>query len=216
VYLGRVRPAEFSRHTRALTHFDRTASFCPTAYENRVRTVNNWYWFGISEVEQNFMKKAEFKDVTGFRGEKIVELCLTDYQAFSKPLFRPGFLEGKWPAIDFYVELPAVRGKRLYFFVQAKATTSALAVHSSSLSISTKEKDIARLLQIPGPTYILGVHEPSKRVFVRSVHVGTPVKAITRIPLAYELTSANLRALHDEVRTYWMSHTHKPTSSRFA
>jgi len=181
-----------------------------------LRIVDNWDWLGILEDEQHSMKKAELRDVTGFRGEKIVELCLTDYQAFSKPLFRPGFLEGKWPAIDFYVELTSVRGKRLYFFVQAKATTSALGVHSSCLSISTKKKDIDRLLRIPGPTYILGVHEPSKRVFVRSVHAGIPVRAITRIPLAYELTSANLRALHDEVRTYWDSHTHKPTFSRFA
>ncbi len=162
------------------------------------------------------MKKAELRDVTGFRGEKIVELCLTDYQAFPRPLFRPGFLEGKWPAIDSYVELTSVRGKRLYFFVQAKATRSASAIHSSGLRISTKQKDIDRLLRIPGPTYILGVHEPSKRVFVRSVHAGIPVRAITRIPLAYELTSANLRALHDEVRTYWDSHTHKPNFSRFA
>jgi Domain of unknown function (DUF4365) len=162
------------------------------------------------------MKQAELRDITGRRGENIVELCLTDYKAFSKPLFRPGFLEGKWPAIDFYVELTSVRGKRLYFFVQAKATSSTLAISSSSLSISTKKKDIDRLLQIPGPTYILGVHEPSKRVFVQSIHAGIPVKAISRIPLAYELTSANLRALHDEVRTYWKSHTHKPTFSRFA
>ena len=162
------------------------------------------------------MKKAELRDVTGFRGEKIVELCLTDYQAFAEPLFRPGFLDRKWPAIDFYVELTSVRGKRLYFFVQAKATRSALAATSSSLSISTKKKDIDHLLQIPGPTYILAVQEPSKRVFVRSVHAGTPVRAITRIPLAYELTSANLRALYDEVRNYWDSHTHKPNSSRFA
>lgn len=43
-------------------------------------------------------------------------------------------------------------------------------------------------LQIPAPTYILGVHEPSKRVFIRSVHDGVAVKAITRIPIAYELT----------------------------
>lgn len=161
------------------------------------------------------MKKAELRDVTGFRGEKIVELCLTDYQAFPEPLFRPGFLEGKWPAIDFYVELTSVRGKRLYFFVQAKATTSVLGIHSSALTISTNKRDIDRLLQIPGPTYILGVHEPSQRVFVRSVHEGIPVRAITRIPLAYELTSANLRVLHDEVQTYWDSHIHKPTFSRF-
>jgi hypothetical protein len=162
------------------------------------------------------MKKAELRDVTGFRGEKIVELCLTDYRAFPRPLFRPGFLEGKWPAIDCYVELTSVRGKGLYFFVQAKATTSALSVCSSSLMISTRRKDIDRLSRIPAPTYILGVHEPSKRVFVRSVHAGIPVRAITRIPLAYELTSVNLRALHEEVRAYWASQSHKPTFSRFA
>ncbi len=159
---------------------------------------------------------SELREITGFRGEKIVELCLTDYQAFSQPLFRPGFLGDKWPAIDLYVELTAVRGKRLYFFGQAKATTSPLTVRSINLSISTKKKDIDHLLRIPGPTYILGVHEPSKRVFVRSVHTGIPVKAITRIPLAYELTGANLQKLHEEVRNYWSTTDHKPTSSVFA
>jgi hypothetical protein len=159
---------------------------------------------------------SELRDVTGFRGEKIVELCLTDYQAFPKPLFRPGFLGDKWPAIDFYVELTAVRGKRLYFFGQVKATTSILTARSTNLHISTKIKDIDRLLQIPGPTYIFGVHEPSKRVFVRSVHTGIPAKAITQIPLAYELTSVNLQKLHDEVRNYWSTTNHKPTFSVFA
>lgn len=159
---------------------------------------------------------TELNDVTGFRGEKIVELCLTDYSDFPKPLFRPGFLGDKWPAIDFYVELTAVRGRRLYFFVQAKSTTSTLNEHSVNLSISTKKKDIDRLLRVPGPTYVLGVHEPSKRVFIRSVHTGIPVKAITRIPISYELTSANLRRLHEEVRSYWLTTDHKPKTSVFS
>ena len=159
---------------------------------------------------------TELNDITGFRGEKIVELCLTDYSDFPKPLFRPGFLGDKWPAIDFYVELTAVRGKRLYFFVQAKATTSILTEHSTNLSVSTKKKDIDRLLRIPGPTYLLGIHEPSKRVFIRSIHTGTPVKAITRIPLIYELTGVNLIKLHEEVRNYWLTTDHKPTSSVFS
>jgi hypothetical protein len=157
---------------------------------------------------------SELNDVTGFRGEKIVELCLTDYQAFTKPLFRPGFLGEKWPSIDFYVELVAVPGKRLYFFAQAKATRSALTARF--LNISTKKRDIDRLLRIPGPTYLLGVHEPTKKVFVRSIHTGIPVRAITRIPRLYELTSANLQTLHREVRDYWATTGHKPTSSAFA
>mgnify|MGYP001031016725 CR=1 FL=1 len=159
---------------------------------------------------------AKLREVTGWRGEKIIELLLTDRLDFPEPLFRPGFLGDKWPAIDFYVELTAVRGKRPYFFVQAKATTSELTERSTNIKISSKKKDIDRLLRIPGPTYIFGVHEPSQRVFFRSVHTGISVKAITRIPVSYELTSINLQKLHDEVRDYWKTTNHKPTSSIFA
>jgi hypothetical protein len=156
------------------------------------------------------------RDVTGFRGEKIVELCLTDYSAFAKPLFRPAFLGDKWPAVDFYVELNCIRGRRPYFLIQAKATSSKLSAGATSLRISSTKNDVARLLQIPGPTYILGVHEPSRRVFVKSVHTGIARRGISRIQLSHELTSANLRRLHDEVRNFWRSTAHKPSTSVFA
>ena len=74
---------------------------------------------------------------------------------------------------------------------------------------------MARLLQIPGPTYILGVHEPSRRVFAKSVHAGIAAKAITRIQLTNELTNANLLRLYDEVLAYWRAAGHKPTNSVF-
>ncbi len=159
---------------------------------------------------------TDLQDVIGSRGEKIVHLCLTDYREFAKPLFRPGFLGDKWPAIDFYVELTTVRGKRLYFFAQVKSTSSSLTPESTHLSISTKRKDIDALLRIPGPTYIFGVHEPSKRVFARSIHHGNPVRAVTRIPVAHELMGANLEALHREVREFWSANNHKPGSSVFS
>jgi len=155
----------------------------------------------------------QLTDITGFRGEKILELRLTDYTHFPEPLFRPGFLGDKWPSIDFYVELKAVADRKPYFFAQAKATTAKL---SGNLSISTEKKDIQRLLQIPGPTYIFGIHEPSQRVFVRSVHAGIPVKAITRIPLSHELTISKLRTLYDEVREFWGTDGYKPRFSAFA
>ncbi len=169
----------------------------------------------IVRRKKDLQMTTQLRDVTGFRGEKLAELALTDYSAFTKPLFQPGFLGDKWPAIDFYVELTAVRGRRPYFFVQIKATQSELSNRSTNLSVSTKKSDIRRLLRIPGPTYIIGVHEPSKRVFIRSVHTGVPEKAITRIPVAYELSSANLRTLHNEVRDFWSSTSHKPTTSQF-
>src|SRR3954470_8919782 len=95
---------------------------------------------------------AVLQDVTRFRGEKIVELCLTEYSAFARPLFRPGFLGDKWPAIDFYVELNGVRGRRPYFLIQAKATSARLSPRATSLRISATRDDVGRLLQIPGPT----------------------------------------------------------------
>jgi hypothetical protein len=159
---------------------------------------------------------ARLRDVTGFRGEKIVELCLTDYAAFARPLFRPGFLGDKWPAIDFYVELNDVRGRRPYFLVQTKATSATLRPHDTSLRISSTRRDVRRLLQIPGPTHVLGVHEPSRRVFAKSVHKGIDPGAITRIQLRNELTASNLRLLYDEVRDYWQSTQHKPSASVFS
>ncbi len=159
---------------------------------------------------------TDLSEVRGFRGERIIELCLTEYGSNERPLFRPGFLGDKWPAIDFYIELKEVAGKRLYFFAQAKATGASLEDASDHLSVIVRKADVDRLLQVPGPTYILGVHEPSKRVFVRSVHEGVPVRAITRIPLSHELTRANLLALHQEVREFWFAAKNKPSTSVFA
>ncbi|MBI4902576.1 MAG: hypothetical protein HY820_03010 [Acidobacteria bacterium] len=139
---------------------------------------------------------------------------MTDYADFPSPLFSPTHLGEKWPAVDYCVELTTLPGKRPFFFVQAKAT-AATAPHNS-LRISSTREDVARLLEIPAPTYILGVHEPSKRVFIRSVHDGVAVKAITQIPATHELTSSNLKMLHDEVVRFWKGRRHKPTKSVFA
>src|SRR5205814_10219828 len=117
------------------------------------------------------------QDVTGFRGEKIVGLRLTDYSQFARPLFRPGFLGDKWPAVDFYVELNDVSGRRPYFLAQVKSTASRLGPKATTLRISSTRDDVARLLELPGPTYILGVHEPTQRVFAKSVHSGIAARA---------------------------------------
>jgi hypothetical protein len=156
------------------------------------------------------------QDVTGFRGEKIVELCLTHYEPFGRPLFQPGFLGDKWPAIDFFVQLEGDEAHRPYFFVQAKSTKVPLHKDASRLRIHAQRTDVAKLLGIPGPTYIFGVHEPTKRVFARSIHLGFTPTATLSIPLSHELTERNLLALQTEVREFWRSTVFKPQSSVFA
>ncbi len=145
-----------------------------------------------------------------------MEICLTDFREYSRPLFRPGFLGDKWPAIDYYVELRNVRGATPYFFAQVKTTPAILARGAQSIRIAVKERDVARLRAIPGPTYVLAVHEPSQRVFVRSVFRQTPVHGMNRIPTSHELTPARLRVLYDEVRGFWKSAGYKPETSVFA
>jgi len=87
---------------------------------------------------------AELSEITGSRGEAILELSLTEYKDFVSPLFRPGFLGDKWPTIDFYVELRNIKGRTPYFFAQAKSSSGALLSKSKSLRISSRRIDIAR------------------------------------------------------------------------
>lgn len=158
----------------------------------------------------------QLNDVTGFRGEKIVELCLTNYKDFKEPLFHPGFLGDKWPTIDFYVELTNVNKWRPYFFGQTKSTRASLSPRAKTLKVRMDYEDIIRLKKIPGPTYIFGVHEPSMRVYIRAIHRRTPNKTVTTIPLSNELTSKNLQILYREVKNHWNNTNSKPNKSVFS
>jgi hypothetical protein len=159
--------------------------------------------------------QSTITDVVGSRGEKILDLCLTDLRAFNRPLFRPAFLGDKWPTIDFYVELPGLKSSRPYFFVQVKTTQNVLLGGITELHITASKRDVERLRQIPGPTYVAGVHEPTGRVFLQSVHANTPTVSICKIQASNELTAANLKILRKEVMQFWRSTTSKPSSSNF-
>ena len=157
------------------------------------------------------------REMIGSRGETIARLRLTNYERFVEPLFRPAFLGDKWEATDLLVELRGVSGSRSYFLAQVKSTAAALAPSARSLAVSATRRDVSRLLAIPGPTYLIGVHEPSERAFVRAVHAATPARGIARIPTAYELTWENLQRLHAEVVDFWSAlPVPKPTASEFA
>ncbi len=160
-------------------------------------------------------RRTVLRDVVGFRGEKKLELCLTNYQPYKLPLFKPGFLGDKWPVIDFYVELLGLRKHRLFFLAQSKATAKRLAPNDTHIQISSKRSDVHGLMKLPGPTYMFAVHEPSGRVFVQCVHARTPIKAITRIAVANELTPPRLKNLHDEVKSFWKSSAYKPATTVF-
>jgi len=155
------------------------------------------------------------KDLVGYRGEKLFELAISEYSMFPRPLFRPGFLGEKWPAIDFYVELLGVRSRTPFFFVQVKSTANAIPNGAAHLDVSLPPGKREFLFRVPGPTYLAGVHEPSKRTFILSINARS-AQGVYRIPLQHELTPVNLRLLYEEVKAFWQSHTYKPQNSHFA
>ena len=153
-------------------------------------------------------------DLVGRRGELVFEERITDYRAFAGPLFRPAFLGDKWPAIDYYVELLEVRGVTPFFFAQVKTTASDLPAAAAHLEVRVGKRNLKRLYERPGPTYLVGVHEPTRRAFALCVHL-RPMQDVYRIPVACELTPENLAILHREVSSFWALHPGKPAVSFF-
>lgn len=152
-------------------------------------------------------------NVTGGRGEKIFELAITDYRQFPAPLFRPAFLGEKWENLDFYVELLGIPDAQPFFFVQVKTSTSTIRIGASKFKIGMTKTDCEGLYRIPAPTYLIGVHEPTQKAYILSIH-DKPIKGVYSIPLKHELTPNNLKILHEEVREFWKSSS-KPTRSHF-
>jgi hypothetical protein len=149
----------------------------------------------------------------GDRGESIFELAITEYSQFRRPLFRPAFLGEKWPAIDYLVELTGVKGMTPIFFVQVKSTATAIAANRLQVALPPKKR--RPLVRIPGPTYLVGVHEPMKRAFIRAVYDNSG-QGVYAIPVTHELTPVNLRVLYDEVKAFWKQQDFKPQNSAFA
>jgi len=123
-----------------------------------------------SSTESLLRSSGALGNVIGDRGEIVFELAITDYSQFRFPLFRPAFLGAKWPTIDYYVELLGVPNGSPFFFAQIKTTREPLSQNALVLEIKVERAKCARLFRIPGPTYLIGVHEPTQRAFIRSVH----------------------------------------------
>ncbi len=151
-------------------------------------------------------------DIIGDRGEIIFELAVTHYQTFGYPLFKPVFLGEKWPAIDYYVQLLRTEEITPFFFVQIKSTHND--INDETLSISLTKEQSGNLFKMTAPTYLVGIHEPTQRAFIRSVHT-KPAQGIYKIPLKYELTPKNLKILHQEVYDFWKNTIYKPFTSAF-
>jgi Domain of unknown function (DUF4365) len=152
--------------------------------------------------------------VLGRRGEALFFLAISDYKPFADPLFDATFLGETWPAVDYLVTLYGVRSLSPFFFAQVKTTSEVKALNAAALRIKLSKSKAQALLNLPGPTYLIGVHEPSKRVFIRAIDTSTPA-SVSQIPTTHELTPANLQRLYDEVNQFWASQKFQAQKSAF-
>jgi hypothetical protein len=155
---------------------------------------------------------AKLRSVIGTRGENIFNNALLDYSQFACALFRARFLGETWPGIDFFVQLENVRGATPFFLAQVRTTRDPFPHNAQSLDVSLPP---GRHRHFPGPTYLAGVHEPSRRAFILAITSGAP-HGVYQIPVQYELTPANLLVLYNEVRDFWATLPHKPQASHFS
>lgn len=159
-------------------------------------------------------KIGSLTNIIGDRGEKIFELLVTSYSGLENPLFKPSFLGEKWPTTDFYIELLGVQGVTPYFFVQVKSTANKISHSDKFIKINVSKKNAIALYKLPGPTYVVGISEPTSRCFIKSLH-DQPATGITKISLENELTIETLETLFNEVKSFWSPFHNKPTTSKF-
>jgi hypothetical protein len=115
--------------------------------------------------------------------------------------------------VDYLVELTEIREITPIFFVQVKSTAAVIVNNRLAVSLPPKQKKA--LARIPGPTYLVGVHEPTRRAFIRAIN-NNSVQGVYEIPANHELTPYTLRVLYDEVKAFWKAQAFKPQRSAFS
>ena len=155
------------------------------------------------------------RDLIGARGEWLTQLAFTEPVGDRETLFRPQFLGDKYPTIDLIVELvDAGPSLTPFFFAQVKATTQGYTLEGN-LRVQVTAAGLRSLVAYPVPTYIVGVDTVHPgRVFICAALASGP-DHFPSFPTRYELNTAVLRALYDEVIDFWRAYPAPFVVSRF-
>ena|SRR5258708_38447773 len=154
-------------------------------------------------------------DFIGQRGQNIASERLMEFCGNALPYFNPHVLGDKCPTFDLLVELVGPANDAHYFLAQVKATKKGYANGTVRLKVGVKGADIERMVRCPVPTYLIGVDEPAKAVYIVAIR-GALKGRISSIPTRYPLDAANLRILWDEVKEYWEQFDSGEKKSAFA
>ena len=146
------------------------------------------------------------KDQIGELGELLAAADLSRPAAgrFGRPLFRATSLGGKYPTVDFLVDLLADDDATVGFFLaQVKATNHVAAPTRKRLPVTVPKRKLKELARLPVPAYLIGVDIRSEMSYLVAAQRirREPVSSITK---AYNIADDSVKiALYEEVLSFW-------------
>ena len=110
---------------------------------------------------------------------------------------------GKYPIVDFIVDVLDSTEKSIgFFFVQVKSTAAALSL-SKTLHLDVDMHKFNKLATIPIPTFLIGVDTQTERAYVVAARRAI-LTAFSSITKKYDLIHDAVRVgLYKEVAQYW-------------
>lgn len=137
------------------------------------------------------------RNALGQRGESIFESAILKFDG-PAPLFQPARLGGKWPVVDYAVEL--VNHPGMFFLVQVKASQRGYT-KSGRLKIYAAKADIDALLSLPMPAYLVAIDEPDEKAYIIRP---SSVKTFNSAATSHLIGETAVRlVLEEEVFKFW-------------
>ena len=157
------------------------------------------------------------QDQIGDLGELLAAAALSRPVGgrFNRPLFRATSLGGKYPTVDFLVDLLAPDGTAAGFFLAQIKATYAEARTRKKLPVSVPARKFNHLVQFPVPTYLIGVDLRSETSYLAAAHRKRR-RRVSSIAKVYSLSNDSVRIdLYKEVRFFWNAAKRIPQQTRF-
>jgi hypothetical protein len=157
------------------------------------------------------------QDQIGDLGELLAAAALSRPVGgrFNRPLFRATALGGKYPTVDFLVDLLAADGAAIGFFLAQIKATYAETRTRKRLPVSVPARKFNDLVRVPVPTFLIGVDVRSETSYIVAAH-RTRQRPVSSVPKTYNLSDDSVRInLYKEVQSFWTVVKHIPQQTRF-
>ena len=144
-------------------------------------------------------------DQIGELAERIAAVDLTRPVSgiYRRPLFRVAPLGGKYPTVDFLVDVVDDRDASIgFFFAQVKGTVS-IGPPASRLPIEVRRDRYNALVRLSAPSFIIGVDVTAELSYIIAAHRVRTAR-VSSIAKTYCLRDDAVKiGLYEEVLSYW-------------